>query len=536
MVKRLAVDCILIVFLFLFSWWLMTKSFGYDPRTSQFRVARHEVGDFGLHIGLIRSFAWGENVPAQSPFFPGAPLVYHYAVDWIAGQLVRAGIRIDYALNGISATALTIFLYGLYRLTKLIARGSRGAGVISILLFLLPSNLSFIEMVRRAPKDGSFFSYFWRFPDYIHQGPFDGSMITIYTTLSPYLNQRHLIAGMMIAVVVLWIMMRWMSGRQHIPDYRWMILGLVVGAATRVHIVIALATGIVAMVFLIGKRNRALMWFGTAAVLFALPHLSQILSVKVDSALAQFWNPGYLSSRPLSAQLWVQFWVQNLGFIVFLLPLAYRHADDMGRRLMIGAGILFAIANTMQVSFRIEHNHTLINFAVFLVLPGIAHLLVSWWNKRRIAWKIIAVGSSMLLTVSGLVNLMVVKNDYQATVDDVARSGFMQWIRTSTDPSSIVLSYHALYDPVVLTGRKNYLGMEYYVTVMGYDYWGRRKQIDGWLASFDRDTATQMKQAGIDYIAIPVGKKDFPYTVDEKIVQTLLPITYQEETITVYEL
>ncbi len=534
--KRLGFDCILIVFLLFFSWWLMAKSFGYDTQTSQFRIARHEVGDFGLHIGLIRSFAWGENVPAQSPFFPGAPLVYHYAVDWIAGQLVRSGVRIDYALNGISTVALTIFLYGLYRLTVIVARGSRGAGVVAIVLFLLPSNLSFIEMVRRAPKDGSFFSYFWRFPDYVHQGPFDGSIITIYTTLSPYLNQRHLIVGMMMAMVVLWILMRWLRDSHPIPDYRWVILGFAVGLATRVHIVIAVALGLVVIALLYGNRNRALLLFGATAMLSALPHLIQIISIQSGSGPVQFWNPGYLSPRPISAGSWIQFWVYNLGLLAVLLPVAFRKSGELGKRLMIGAGILFVIANTLQISHRIEHNHTLINMAFVLILPGIAQVLVSWWNNRYALYKFLAVSLFVMLTISGLVNLFVVKNDYQAFMDDIPRSRFMQWIRTNTAPSDIFLSFHALYDPVVLSGRKNYLGMEYYVTVMGYDYWGRRKQIDGWLASFDRDTAAQMKQTGIDYIAIPAGKKDFPYTVDEKQVQSRLRVAYQDETITVYEL
>ena len=126
MVKRVFADIILILILLGFSWWLMAKSFGYETDQSQFRIARHEVGDFGLHLSLIRSFAWGNNTPVESPFFPGKPLMYHYAVDWLAGQLVRSGVRIDYALNGVSAVALTVLLYGLYRL----------GGILSIILFL----------------------------------------------------------------------------------------------------------------------------------------------------------------------------------------------------------------------------------------------------------------------------------------------------------------------------------------------------------------------------------------------------------------
>ncbi|MEK7587382.1 MAG: hypothetical protein AAB457_01015, partial [Patescibacteria group bacterium] len=282
MVKRHAGDFILICFLLSFSWWLMGKSFGYNVGESQFRIARHEVGDFGLHLSLIRSFAWGDNAPPESPFFSGKPLVYHYAVDWLAGQLVRSGVRIDYALNGVSAVALTVLLYGLYRL----------GGILSIILFLLPGNLSFIEFFKQAPKDLSFFSYLWRFPDYLHKGPFDGSMITIYSTLAPYLNQRHLIAGMAIGITVIWVIVGWLKSNRRIPDSRWVLVGLIIGASTRVHLLMAGATAVVVLILLFGKKNKRVLYFVGASLLTASPHLLQILSLRSGVGISQLWNPG----------------------------------------------------------------------------------------------------------------------------------------------------------------------------------------------------------------------------------------------------
>lgn len=526
MIKRFAGDVILIVFLLFFSWWLMAKSFSYDAGFSQFRIARHEVGDFGLHISLIRSFAWGDNAPPESPFFPGKPLVYHYAIDWLAGLLVRWGIRIDYALNGISAIALTILLYGLYRL----------AGILAIVLFLLPSNLSFVEIFTRVPKDISFFSYLWRFPDYIHQGPFDGSLITIYTTLAPYLNQRHLIAGMAIGITMIWIVVGWLKGNKRIPDSRWALIGLIIGAVTRVHIVVAAATGMLVITLLLGKRNRALVLFTGTALLAAAPHLVELISMRLATGLGQFWNPGYLAPRPLSAASWLLFWTYNLGVFVFLIPSAYRLTNGIGKRLMIGAGVLFVVANTVQVSYRMEHNHSLINYATVISLPFIANLLMMWWKKRSLRMKILVLNMIFFATASGVFNLMVVKNDYQAMFDDAPKNRFAQWIQTQTDPSSIFIAQPALYDTVTLAGRKNYLGHEYYVSVMGYDYRGRRTQIDTWLKSFSQNNIVEMKNKNIDYIAIPKDRKDFPYTMDEDKVNSLLPVVYQDETITLYEL
>ncbi|MEK7141340.1 MAG: hypothetical protein AAB800_02210 [Patescibacteria group bacterium] len=536
MVKRVIGDAILIVVLLLFSWWLMAKSFGYDTGTSQFRIARHEVGDFGLHISLIRSFASDQNRGPESPFFPGRPLVYHYAVDWLAGLFVRIGIRIDTALNGISALALTLLLYGLYRLAILISNGKKVAGLLSIALFVLPGNLSFIDILKEAPKNFSFFSYFWRFPDYIHKGPFDGSVITIYTTLAPYLNQRHLIAGMAIAVWVIWVIVRWLDGNKRIPDSRWALVGVVIGAATRVHAVVAAATAIVVVALLLGRRNRALFLIGGAAFFMALPHLFELFSIRIGARVNQFWNPGYLAPQPLSWGSWIMFWIYNLGIFVILIPCAYRWTNGLGRRLLIGAGLLFLIANAVQISYRIEHNHSLINFATALSLPVIAHLFVSWWQKHGITWRILTVSTVFLSITSGLFNLMVVKNDYQLMVDDAPKHQFMQWITTKTDSGSVFIAQPALYDPVTLAGRKNYLGHEYYVSVMGYDYWGRRKQIDSWLSNLNLQTITEMKKHSIRYVVIPKERKDVQYTWDNDTMDTLARVVYGDESVRVYEL
>lgn len=505
MQKPFVIDAIFFLAFFLVSWWLMAKSFGYDAKKSQFRVARHEVGDFGLHISLIRSFVEGENTPVQSPFFPGQPLVYHYGVDWLTAQFVRAGIPIDYAFNGISAFALALLLYVLYSM----------GGIFAPVLFLLPSNLSFVEMVTQAHN-------FWRFGDYIHKGPFDGSVITIYTTLSPFLNQRHLIVGMAIGLTIIWLASRTAKGWR-----TFAVFGIIIGLTTRIHIVIAVSTAIVVAIMLLGERKKELASFAATFFVAAAGH---VFSLREGIAI-QWLNPGYLAPRPLTFGSWLSFWVANLGVLIILIPIALRRADGKGRRILLGAGVIFFVANSVQVSYRMEHNHSLINYAVVLALPSVAGLLARWLRTRRF----VAICALFLATISGLFNLMVVKNDYQAMIDDVLKSGFMRWVQT-TPKRSVFVSKHVLYDPVTIAGRKNYLGMEYYVTVMGYDYWGRRKQIDWWFRNFDQNAPVQMKKENIDYIAVPRDGKDFPYSIDEKEVKKILRTAYEDDLYTVYEL
>lgn len=523
MVKRLAGDGILICLLLIFSWWLMVKSFGYDTGTSQFRIARHEVGDFGLHVSLIRSFAWGINPVPESPFFPGKPLVYHYVVDWAVGQLVRVGLRIDYALNGVSAIALTILLYGLYRM----------AGIPAIILFLLPSNLSFIEIFNRAPKGVSFFSYLWHFPDYLHKGPFDGSIITIYTTLAPYLNQRHLIVGSAIAIAVIWMILKWVNERKRIPSLTWLFVGVGIGVLTRVHIMIAGATAIVVAMLLFGKRSKVLLLVIGAAFLVSLPHIREIVSLRSDAAIGLAWNPGYLSPKPLSLLSWLSFWIQNAGVFLLLIPIAYRQASWSGRRVMLAAGLLFAVANTVQVSYRMGHNHSLINFATTITIPFVAHLFVSWWRRPSLLWRCAAITAFFLWTASGVANLMVIKNDYQLMVDDAPKNRLMEWIRTGTPAGSVVMSEPELYDPVTLSGRKNYLGHEYYVSVMGYDYEGRRQEVERWFSSSAEQAVTLMREAGIRYLVMPKHADGY-FLADPERFGAFVPTAYEDEDVVVY--
>src|SRR3990167_8254682 len=118
--RKHKLDLFLLLMFGLFSWWLFDKSFGYDSVTNAFIIARHQVGDFGLHLSLIRSFSWGNNFPPESPFYPGELLRYHFVTDMVAGVNERFGMRIDYAYNGLSSILFTFLLYLIYKFPQII--------------------------------------------------------------------------------------------------------------------------------------------------------------------------------------------------------------------------------------------------------------------------------------------------------------------------------------------------------------------------------------------------------------------------------
>lgn len=497
------INLVLIILFLVFSIWLFGKSFGYEK--GEFRISRHQVGDFGLHLSLIRSFSFGNNFPPESPFYPGLPLPYHYALDLTVGLLERAGIRIDYALNGISIISFTVLLFLIYRFSQVLFGENVLLGLFSSALFLFPSTLSFVEFFRKNTLLDV-----WHLPDYIHKGPFDGSIISLFFTLNPFLNQRHLIAGLAISMTIFLFVVEKLIKNKNIHPKSLFILGVVIGLSTRVHSLVAFGTAtVVALLLLFFKKARNIFIFAMPVFIFALPHMQDIGTISIRL------NPGYLVQRPINLFHILQFWWLNLGLSLILIPVGFYFASRKQRKVFLAFFVLFLMANMFQFSYRIEHNHSLVT--LFFIVANIfsASILVK-------LPKVAILFASFVLFSSGFLNLMAIKNDFQYNVPDAPKDAFIEWIKTSTPVDAIFLAKQDLYDPVTFAGRKNYFGATYYLEVMGYDIATRSNNTAKAL-----DDASFARQEGIDYIVV-TNDETYGYTNEKEV--------YKNNQITVFAL
>ncbi len=535
MAAKKGFEVALIVFLSIFSWWLMWKSFSYDAKTSEFVIARNEVGDFGLRLALIRSFSWGNNFPVESPFYPGPLLPYHYATDALAGLLERSGIRIDIAINGVSVVFFVALLYLIYTFPQLFFKSTPIVGLGAIALFLLSSNLSFVNFFQAEPLRFSLIEKIWRLPDYLYKGPFDGSVISIFSSLNPYLNQRHLIVGMAIGFAIIFYAVRKLLRNEEISETKVVLMGIFLGLGTRVHILIAFGAGIVlSLLFLLFRKAGRVVPLAAFSFVFALPHISEIL--RLPSVNRAFFRPGFLTPPPLTLWNFLRFWWLNAGFALIFIPLGVAYSDASRRKVFFAILPLFILPNLFQFSFRMEHNYALFELFFVLSIPFLLRGLTSLWEKKLIG-KALAIISFMGLTFSGILNLMVIKNDFRYRVADAPRNPFIQWIKESTLPNAVFLSPQNLYDPVILAGRRSYFGATYYLEVMGYDIVSRRARAKDFFEASSLATLEQMRGSGIQYIAIPnTPIPDFPYAVNEPFLTRSLPAVYKDRSITVFRL
>src|SRR3989344_5003837 len=473
MVSEKRINIFIVTCCFIFSWWLFGKSFGYDNVNHAFRIARNEVGDFGLHLSIIRSISLGNNFPPQSPFFPGRPLAYHWGTDVFIGILERIGVPIDWAINGVSAVGMTILLWQIYVFSQILFR-RKLIGLASIVLFLFPSTLTIVNYLR-APSN------IWRLPDYIDKGPFDGSSISIYQTLNPYLNQRHLVVGLAIGLFVINYFLR----KKPISSPKLILLGLLVGMLYKVHSLIAISTASIIFFQWLVFRKQWIVFF----VMTLLVWVTIALFEGLPKPLISFYF-GYLSTGNILA-----YWWMNMGLSLPFLLLGFYMVPKKARLVFLSFLPLFIIANTIQLSFRIEHNHSLINFFWIVVSTIVAFVLVKIFDRS----KLVAVVLFGFLISSGILNLMAVKNDYQAYFDDGP-----QRIKKNTAPNAIFLTTRSLYDPAALAGRFTYVGPSYYLEVMGIDYQERAQ----FAADFYKNSqlfAQEARERGIDYYILPDG-------------------------------
>lgn len=524
------IDIFLFILFFAFSWWLFDKSFGYNTNTHEFRIARHQIGDFGLHISLIRSFSWGNNFPVESPFFPGVPLPYHYYFDLFAGILVKIGLPIHVAFNGLSIIAFTCLLWFVYKLPQIIFRQGRMTGILSVVLFIFHSSMSFVDFLKNKSFSASFIKDLWFLPDYIHKGPFDGSIISIYFTINVFLNQRHLVAALALGLGLLYFLLQKLTLGKNISIRSIVLMGIILGISSRIHTLVFLSNMIIISLLLISfKRKKLLFPFLIPACLLFIPQVFAI-SLQQQHKLIHL---GFLSKQPLMIQNFMNFWFMNLGIALALIPIGFFLSHAKQKIIFLSFFPLFFIGNILQLSFKVDHNHSLFNYFILLSNFYIAFVLIKLWQQKSLG-KILALTLFFLLTFSGFIDLFVVKNDFQLIVKDAPGNKFMDWIKNHTGKKDIFLARKEILDPITFSGRKNYLG---HIYDMGYDTEPREKTVKSIFEAQNKEILTIARQKRIRYIALPNSNVlDFNYTIDREFFKKTLKAVYEDNQVTVFQL
>lgn len=486
----------------IFSVWLFSSTF--SVKDGDIVMASKVWSDFGSHIPLIRSFSLGSNFPrVEFPLFPGEPIRYHYLFYLVVGLLEKTGVRIDIALNALSAIGFSALLYLIYKLGNVLFK-SRAVGIISVVLFLFNSSLSYLEYFKNGGTLGGILTIV-DFPSF---GPYrEGDIVSAFWNLNIYTNQRHFaLASAFLLALVLWVLVKKHVNTRHL--HNWALWGIGVGLLPFLHSSIFVTTYItLGVIFLLFKEYRKQI-FITLSVGF-LVALPRTLFLQQGATFSPEFVFGYLSKT--QGFNFFEYWFYNLGASLFLVPVGFIVAPIKAKKVFLAFFALFIVGNTIQFSQEMAGNHKFFN--TFLMVGNMfsAYALVKIWKKSFLG-KVFLPTLFLLLTLSGIIDFFAIKNDPKYTLTDIPNNRDATWILENTPKDSVFLNTSYLFHPANIAGRKVYLGWPYFAMSLGHDTIARYEKQKEVLASFDKNYICNfLKENNLDYVALDDPKEEIVY-------------------------
>lgn len=476
----------------------------------------------------------GHNIPPEYPFFVGQPIRYHYLFYAVVGGLEALGVRIDLALNVLSAAGMTLLLYMIFLVTKLFF-GKARVGVLAVVLVLFNGSLAFVEYftqhgwlwqsVLALPQQTAFASF----------GPWSGRLVSAFWNWNIYTNQRHLAWGYGL-VLLLWYPLLLLSTK-HTKKIDWQRRGW--PQVAKVAIMLAflllpllhqasfllLAASVTAWLLLYPKVTRPLrLTYVTALILSA----GVFLAFTVGST--QQWQVllGYLAPDKSPLGL-LEYWGYNLGLYLLLIPAALWWSVKRKNAFLPILFVFFIIANVLRLSTDMINNHKFINFFVIGLSITVAGMLAQLAERWRALWPVLIITVGML-TFSGFIDTFPIINDKKGLVPDYGSSEIIRYLMQNTPSRSQFVTNTYLYNPASLAGRMLYLDYGYHAWSMGYVDAPKRSLLSSIFAQLQTKDAwcDLLLNQGVSYILLnpnlePV--EDGRVTVRESfIVRELAPV------------
>lgn len=513
-------DIVLVLFSFAFSAWMMMKTF-HGGINGVLYVGSNNVFDFSHALGIIRSFSYGNNIPFLSPFQAGLPFFYHFLFYFYVAIWEYLGVPIIWAMNIPSVLSMTSLLVSIYYLPQILFKQKPLVGWIAVFLSITNSTLTFWQLLIQKGISFETIKSLWQLPTYPFAGPFDGSTISIFMTLNNYVNQRHLSFAIAVALL-LFILVDTAILQKRLTGWKMLFFGLLTGLLFYWNVFILCMTFVlIGGLLLVRKQWNFAGIFSAAVLIVSVVSCIPYLGVIQHMALLVGLGAGNKQSWTALEYLW-----QNIGLLPVGIIIGWFGVSKQKRSIALLFILLFIIECLYAVMNHHGFDQKFYSFLILLV-NCIAAIGIVWlWEKKKIVWKSIAVLVLSMLTISGVIDLIPIKNEFAYPLVDNTILPVISWIQTHTEKSTVFVSYADMIDPVVLAGRKNYFG-----------FFGNVGTID---RSFDvrcvyAGDGEVIKRLGISYILVPRWQKnDFPYTIDEQKLSTHTTVAYEDAMYRIY--
>ncbi|KAF0814764.1 hypothetical protein IGB42_00819 [Andreprevotia sp. IGB-42] len=502
--------------------------------------------DFGPHLAMIRSFSFGENFPPQYPHYPDGTIRYHFLFQFLTATLEALGFRIDWAFNIPSILSLVSLFMLLYVLAVAVV-GSRLAGVLTGVLFIFRSSFAFFSFAKDH-LNGDLWTSLWNVS--LHIGKTQNESWGLWAQ-NVYANQRHFAFSISVMVLLLLALLpllqqniaaraaaQGFGGRLKasfatldgwlVGDWRRAVtLGVLLGAIGFWNGAVVITTLIVLFVLALAC-NRRLEFLLIAVIAVVLSVLQSKLFIGGGASAV---NPTLYFGFLAEFKTWpgvTAFNLELLGVFIPLLLIAVCGAPRGTRWLALAFMAPFIFASTVSLTTDINANHKFIMIAVMLGNVFIAALLARFFFSRDGALKALAVLLTVLLTITGFVDLKTLYNMNQGNVVLPMDDPVVNWIKQNTKPRDVFLTDFSVLHSAQFAGRPIYNGWPYYAWSAGYDTETRGRWQKQMYSTTSREELQLIARGEhINYIVVDdANRNSREYPTNEILIGQTFPLVF----------
>ncbi len=538
-----------------FASYFMIRSF--HIRDGVICVGSPVSGDFAVHLGMIRSFSWGENLLTAYNLYAGQDIKYHFMFEFLAGNLEFLGLPLDWALNIPSILSMVLMYMLVYVLAVKIS-GKNLAGCLAVLFVNFRSSESFFHYVAETPKEESLMQKLRDNSDYIGYTENENWGIWGWNV---YINQRHLAISIAVCLMVIILMMpslygmfrklrsfeKHLHGRNKVAAYLkgcfftadgWSVsnlkmtvfLGVIAGGIAFWNGA-ALISLLTVLFFMAAISKNRLDYVVIAGIAGGLSMVQSHTFIDGNAV-----SPEYFLGYILNAKtIWgiIYYLIHLLGILVILLGVAFMYYKGVRRYLILVFLSPAVITFTVKMTNDVNVNHKYLFIACILLNTIAATLIVDLIRKKDWIRNVCVVLLVVMMVNTGIYDLYVVN---KLTREEIAvkldtNDPLTQWLRENTSSFDMFLTPEYGLNRVTVAGTMLYQGYGYVCWSAGYDVDYRNvKRAEIYGATSREELTRLVDEEGISYILVDQSVRTNPdYMANEALVASTYENVYQEE-------
>ena len=506
--------------------------------------------DFSPHLGMIRSFSYGNNFPTTYSHFAGEDIKYHFMYQFLVGNLEFLGMRIDMAFNLPSILSFVSAHLLLYLLAVKIT-SKNWIGAIASILFSFRSSKTLFTYMANTPKGVSIRESLMNNREFISDTPNEDWGLW---NLNVYANQRHLALGLsvMFFVIILFLpyiykMFEEIKGLKgegplvylkkifftkeawKVKDLRLAACsGLLLGSLSFFHGAAVIGCLLVLFVVAIMSRNR----------------LDFLIMAIITVALALLQSNIFIEGSVVEGELYFGFIAENktffgvlsylerlLGILPIVLIIVLCIENGVNRYLMLAFSAPFIFAFTVSLTVDVTVNHKYIMMACILLGIFAASLVVRLISRQDLLVNLIGILLLVSLTITGAYDFttLIKKNREQRIVLDL-NSHLTEWVYNNSNSQDVFLTAAYTLNELTLGGGMLYQGHQYYAWSAGYDTFYRDEMVR---QMYEAETPHQLdelvKENNISFIVVDRNNRiSSEYQVNEDNIKRTYESVHEE--------